>query len=172
MMMDEEGLKTYPFFRKLGAFSVDRKNGSQLRQSMKYAENLLKDKHNVWLFPQGEIVHQEQRPLIFESGAGFLINRFDDVAVKPVSIYYSFSQLQKPTASLVFGEAIHIKGKQTERGALTMQLASILAEQLNTHRETAIADIDYSQHEAFVPAFKQGKSTSDLYNGWKRGGKK
>ena len=65
-MMDEPGLKQYPFFRKLGAFSINREQPKEIVQSLRYSKKLIDQNMPVWLFPQGEIQHQEIRPLEFQ----------------------------------------------------------------------------------------------------------
>ncbi|WP_461671298.1 lysophospholipid acyltransferase family protein, partial [Mycobacterium tuberculosis] len=71
VMMDEKQLKKFRFFRRLGAFSVDKSSQRGILQSLRYAEEKLKAGHNVWLFPQGDIRHLEARPLQFQSGTGY-----------------------------------------------------------------------------------------------------
>lgn len=112
-MMGETGLRQFPFFRKLGAFSVNSGSASSLRASLKYAEQLLRDGKNVWIFPQGEEVHLEKRPLQFRQGAAFLLNR-TQVPVQPIAFYYTFTHHSRPELFIRMGEPIIIDGRKGE----------------------------------------------------------
>ncbi|MBO8155858.1 MAG: 1-acyl-sn-glycerol-3-phosphate acyltransferase [Bacillaceae bacterium] len=103
VMMHEQGLRKYPFFRKLGAFSVNRQNPGDVLRSLTFAENLLKGGKSLWLFPQGDEFHLEKRPLNFLMGAMYLLEKCPDVPVVPISIYYSFGHNRKPEVYLLAG---------------------------------------------------------------------
>ena len=63
-IMEERQLRRYGFFRRLGMFSVDRENFRSARRSLDYAATLLRGTGRVlWLFPQGEIVPNDRRPV-------------------------------------------------------------------------------------------------------------
>ncbi|BBP91739.1 hypothetical protein BsIDN1_53570 [Bacillus safensis] len=104
MMMEEKQLKQYAFFRKLGAFPVQKENLKSVKQALMMAKENMQAGRAVWLFPQGKIMHQDVRPLELEGGASFLVRQFEQVVVKPVTLHYTFNQFQKPTVSAVFGE--------------------------------------------------------------------
>ena len=56
MMMLEEQLNRFWFFKKLGAFSVNSKNFVSLKNTLAYTGDLISDPENmVVIFPQGEI---------------------------------------------------------------------------------------------------------------------
>jgi 1-acyl-sn-glycerol-3-phosphate acyltransferase len=70
IMMEEKNLKRFSFFRKIGAFSIDRDNRRSSIKSLDYIVDLLENKPNsaLWIFPQGEILHNDVRPLVFYNG--------------------------------------------------------------------------------------------------------
>jgi len=76
IMMLEEQLKRYWFFRFLGAFSI-RKNSRSVIESFAYASTLLENPNNlVLLFPQGEIQPACIERIKFERGIELLkLNR-------------------------------------------------------------------------------------------------
>ncbi|MBM7633610.1 lysophospholipid acyltransferase family protein [Geomicrobium sediminis] len=96
MMMDEEGLQKFPFFRRLGAFSINSKDRGKLRTSYRYTQSLLQSKKSVWLFPQGEERHQELRPLAVQRGVVHFHNKAPHGDVTFISAYYTFLREQKP----------------------------------------------------------------------------
>lgn len=72
IMMLEEQLKRYWFFRFLGAFSI-RKNSRSVLESFTYASKLLENPNNlVLIFPQGEIQPLSIEKIKFERGIDLL----------------------------------------------------------------------------------------------------
>lgn len=71
MMMEEKQLKQYAFFRKLGAFPVQKENLKSVKQALMTAKENMQAGGAVWLFPQGKIMHQDMRPLELEAGLHF-----------------------------------------------------------------------------------------------------
>ncbi|MEH7302574.1 lysophospholipid acyltransferase family protein [Neobacillus drentensis] len=169
IMMEERQLRQYPFFRKLGAFSIDKEKISEVRKSLLYAQNLMANKRAVWIFPQGAIYHQEKRPFVFQKGSAFLLKRFDKCLVKPVSLHYSFNQYQRPTASIFFGEEVLIKSSHFTSSELTQYLEELLEQQVTSHRDMVINDIDFTKNNYFTPIQEKGKSTSDFIDNVKKG---
>lgn len=94
VMIDQAGLARFPFFSRLGAFSVDRTSFSDIKKSLQYAKARLQNGSSVWMFPQGEERHQEERPMHLASGATQLMRHADTVSL--VAFYYSYGHEQQP----------------------------------------------------------------------------
>ncbi|MFB5661556.1 carotenoid biosynthesis protein [Alteribacillus sp. HJP-4] len=138
-MMDETGLSSYPFFQKLGAFSVYKKKSKEVLLSLRYASSLLDNDKSIWLFPQGEEKHAERRPLEFMGGLAYLAKKHPEVLFIPVSVYYSFIHEQKPQVFLEIGRSCQKKDFQTlNRHKITSQFEKILTEQLDQLRSAVI----------------------------------
>lgn len=167
VMMDEKQLKTFRFFRRLGAFSVDKSTRRGMVESLRYAEDKLKAGHNVWLFPQGDIRHLEARPLQFRSGAGYLLERCCDVAVQPVTVYYSFGSQQKPLAALCFGEPLLGDWEGMGRKAATEFLRQTLEKQLDAQKAASVA-ADGGIMEGYASIVRGSPSTSERFDAFKR----
>lgn len=104
-MMEEKQLKKYRFFAKIGMFSVHRSNPRSAVQSLHHAVNLLRNTSKVlWMFPQGELIHQEMRPIHAYSGIGNLVEMLGEAWCVPVSIRYDFLKEQQPEAWVSIGE--------------------------------------------------------------------
>ena len=170
-LMEEEQLSRFRFFSRLGAFSIDRSSVSEIRKTMKFALQRLREKEAVWIFPQGTIIHQESRPLEFEPGAAFLALKSGRAIIKPVTLHYSFNHHQLPSVSILFGESISIPAGSSRKDASEM-LKSLLEEQLDRHRNDAVADPRYEQNMGnWLPIIKPRLSASDWYitmKGWFR----
>jgi len=104
-MMEEKQLKKYRFFRNIGMFSVHRNNPRSAVKSLQHAVSLLKNSRKVlWMFPQGELVHQEIRPIHAYSGIVNLVEMLGEAWCVPVAIRYDFLKEQQPEAWLSIGE--------------------------------------------------------------------
>lgn len=53
-MMEEEQLRKYAFFRKLGAYSINPGSPGDARASLRYTAGLLQAGENVWMYPEGK----------------------------------------------------------------------------------------------------------------------
>ncbi|EZH67686.1 hypothetical protein DH09_07085 [Bacillaceae bacterium JMAK1] len=146
MMMDEEGLQKFPFFRRLGAFSINSKDRGKLRTSYRYTHSLLQSKKSVWLFPQGEERHQELRPLAIQRGVVHFHNKAPHGDVTFISAYYTFLREQKPE---IF---IHIQTSNLMHTTVET-FEEQMTTQLDRLRETVIAG-DLQQFETYVAGRK------------------
>jgi chlorobactene lauroyltransferase len=98
IMMEEKQLRKLRFFRRLGAFSVVREKPREAIKSIDYSVKILGEKPNraVWIFPQGEILPNDVRPLGFFNGAAKIIEKFENCYALPVAIRYEFLGEFKP----------------------------------------------------------------------------
>ncbi|NJP38820.1 lysophospholipid acyltransferase family protein [Alkalicoccus luteus] len=104
-MMDEEGLNRYPFFAKLGAFSIGKRARS-IHTSLQYAEQQLRNGNDIFLFPQGGENPLEE-PFSFFTGAGHLKHAVPEAPVVPVCFYHGFRHHQLPEWSMITGNPVH-----------------------------------------------------------------
>jgi chlorobactene lauroyltransferase len=98
IMMEEKQLKKLFLFRRLGAFSVVREKPREAAKSLNYAANLLKANSNrmLWIFPQGEILPNDGRPLSFYHGVSRIVEKTSAVFAVPLAIRYEFRGELKP----------------------------------------------------------------------------
>jgi 1-acyl-sn-glycerol-3-phosphate acyltransferase len=106
LMMEEKHLRKLFLFRKLGAFSVVRENPRDAVKSLNYAANLLKEKPNraIWIFPQGEILPNDIRPLKFYRGLERIIERTGPCLAAPLAMRYEFVGDFKPSIFVIIGK--------------------------------------------------------------------
>ena len=104
-MMEHRNLDRFGFFRRIGAFSIDRTSPAGVRRSLEYtAELLANDRSGVWIFPQGKIESNDRRPLVFEKGVRSIVRRAGRVRMVAVAFRYDFWQDERPEALVRFGE--------------------------------------------------------------------
>jgi 1-acyl-sn-glycerol-3-phosphate acyltransferase len=76
LMMLEDQLKRYRFFRHLGVYSIDPSSPGATRESMEYSLGLLSDPaHMVVIYPEGELRSQFHPPANLKRGAEWLARR-------------------------------------------------------------------------------------------------
>lgn len=108
IMMEEKQLKNLQFFRKLGAFSVVRENSREALKSLKYASDILIEdpRRTLWIFPQGEILPNDIRPLKLYSGLAHIVRNVKNCLVIPTAIRLEFLQNFKPDIFVKIGNPI------------------------------------------------------------------
>lgn len=102
-LMHEKGLRDYPYFRQLGAFSVNRDHPKEILRTIQYAASLLKDQKSVWLFPQGDEFPMAKRPLQFQSGIIRIWETKRDIPIIPICYHYAFESTKKPNVYVMAG---------------------------------------------------------------------
>lgn len=138
-MMEYRQLVRYPFFRRIGLFSVVREDARSALESLRYAAGCLNRQPGVlWMFPQGTLRHQDVRPLNLEPGIGILARSVPSLLMCPVAIRYDMVKEQRPEFRLHFGE-IHEPGSQDIR-AITEDCEVRLLGLADTVREAALSD--------------------------------
>lgn len=98
IMMEEKQLKDLFLFRKLGAFSVVREKPREAMHSIRYAAKILNEDSNstLWIFPQGEILPNDRRPLKFFNGLSKIIEKTKICETTSLSMRYEFLSDFKP----------------------------------------------------------------------------
>lgn len=101
VMVQEDQLRKFPFFRYKGAFSI-RKNSREALESIAYAADLLNQPdHLVLMFPQGKLQSMHVTKIAFEKGVFRLMEQVQG----PCQVIYCAVVLEylesfKPTAHL------------------------------------------------------------------------
>ncbi|MGU3471701.1 lysophospholipid acyltransferase family protein [Paenibacillus sp. D51F] len=133
IMMDEQGLRNYPFFRKIGAFSVNRSRPRDMLESLGYAESLLQAGAPVWVFPQGAIMSPDA-DIRAASGIGHLMRRAGQAELRPVTLRYLLGDHQKPLAAVRFGEPIRRDWGGMDRSEAASEVEALLRKQAAEQR--------------------------------------
>ncbi len=141
VMIEEAQLARYPFFRLVGGFSVNRQNGRSAAASLAYGAGLLNHKPGrmLLIFPQGEILANDRRPLTFYSGIGHLARRVRDGRFYPLALRYEFIGEQRPEAFLSVGAPLRFPDNSATSKDITATLAQALTNELDALRDDVIA---------------------------------
>lgn len=104
ILMLENQLKKYPFFRKTGAFSITPGNLKSIRETFNYAAELIKDPGNLIVFyPQGEIESFEKLPEV-KPGLRLLLN--NNIDILPAAFKIEYHNQKKPAVYFRPGNVI------------------------------------------------------------------
>lgn len=141
IMMEEKQLENLPLFRKLGAFSVVREKPREAFESVDYAVKLLKEnsQRTLWIFPQGEILPNDARPLKFFNGLAHIIKKTENCGVVPMALRYEFLGKFKPEIFVKIGEAESFSSENSfDKKNLTGNFAEKLAKLLDELKNDVI----------------------------------
>lgn len=107
IMMLEEQLKNYSFFKNLGAFSINQQNPKSIIETINYASTLINSKGYLVTYPQGEIEPYEKRPLILKEGLIKIIAKTEiETNVLPIAFKIHYSNERKPFIYAAMGKLI------------------------------------------------------------------
>lgn len=148
IMMEERHLKRFFLFRKLGAFSVVRENARKAVESMNFAVNLLRERpsRTLWIFPQGEILPNDARPINFYNGLARVVEKIETCSVVPIVYRYEFLKDFKPEIFVKIGERRLI---ETNRYFSAKNLTAELSLNLTALLDKLKADIANQQTDKY-----------------------
>ncbi len=152
IMMEERQLKNLPLFRKLGAFSVVRESPQQAVKSLRYAVKLLKNNtsRTLWIFPQGEIIPNDARPLTFFRGLEKIMTLVGECNVMPLALRYEFLGSYKPEIFVQAGDVIKLSDtKATTKPINIALLSELLTENLDKIK-TDIINSDLKNYQKII----------------------
>lgn len=138
-IMEEKQLKNLFLFQRLGAFSIVRENGREAVKSINYSADLLKKTNRTLLiFPQGEIVSNDFRPIKFYNGLSRIIEKIGEAYAVPLALRYEFLGEFKPQIFVKIGLPELIK---TDENFNAKEKTIIFAEHLTTNLDKLRSDI-------------------------------
>jgi chlorobactene lauroyltransferase len=145
LMMEEEQLQRYRFFTRIGAFSVRHGTGRSLMDSITYASQLFERPNRMLcIYPQGELLPNDLRPLRFQSGITSILDRLPQAQLVPLAHRYEFAGEQKPEVFLSIGAPVHLYAGE-QRIPIRRALEETLTHLLDDLR-CAISSRTYNQH--------------------------
>lgn len=159
LMMDIRQMKKYSFFKYVGVFSVNRKVPADALSSVNYAAELLKNTEKyLWIFPQGDMVPQDRRPLKFFSGITKLSEKTGSVNLVPVCFRYEYIMEQRPEVFISIGNPVSFTGRSDKD--FTEYLRSTLETRLDNLRD----DVTNGKTESFRTIFRGKDSRNKTFD--------
>jgi chlorobactene lauroyltransferase len=138
LMMDIEQMRKYPFFRRLGVFSVDRHAPRSAVESMHHAVDLLAGTANIlWIFPQGVLLPNDLRPLRFARGTARIIEKLGTVNLLSLALRYEYRNEQRPEIFARFFDLTRLEGV-TDAEALTREMEAAMERGVDALRDDVV----------------------------------
>ncbi len=109
LMMTEEQLQNYPFFSRVGAYSINLKQKKQMLSSLKYTTDLLNTgkRKLVCVFPQGELKPYNPAAISYKRGIRWIGEKLQrKINIIPLAIRIEFLDQQRPQVFLLPGKNI------------------------------------------------------------------
>ena len=171
VMTDESSM--WPLAHWSGAFSVDSSDPFETARSMRYVRDLLSQpKTAVWIFPQGGIYMDSQRPLGFKAGIEHILRQGGGARAVAVACRYMFCSRLRPEVFINFGTPIPLGGqrylKRAESDQMVVQLLDDLALRLMGQRKGDFHTILLG-HRRILDAAQQHQSNVALHSWGLRG---
>ena len=115
LMMGAEQFANFRFFRKLGVFSVDQADPSDVVSAFRYSVRILTQTKSpsLWIFPAGEMLPAGS-PVHYRDGFARIARAATGVHIVPVAFWSGFTEGQYPDVVLEPGEAITCEGRSAE----------------------------------------------------------
>lgn len=105
--MEDKQLNRYPFFRRLGVFSINLRSARSSMQSLRYAiQSMGRPNASLYIYPQGKIVPFSTNELEFKKGIGWLAKKLPHTDIVPIGIYIHTKESDKPRLELTVGSEV------------------------------------------------------------------
>ena len=107
-LMEDEQMRQYPFFRKIGAFSVNRDDPRKAVTSLRYAVQSMQRQHSsLFIYPEGTLSPPCALP-DFEGGLAWLYAKMSSLQVDfvPIAVHIHTLRYDKPELHLHVGAPI------------------------------------------------------------------
>lgn len=127
-VMEWEQVHRYPFFRRIGCFSIDRKDHRSALKSLRYGIDWLNTTpgRSLFLYPEGKITNPQLQDFPFETGIGWMASQLErHVDLVPLIQHSHFMHHAKPELYLQLGAAVdRTVFKQANKKEITAALES------------------------------------------------
>jgi 1-acyl-sn-glycerol-3-phosphate acyltransferase len=124
-VMEDRQMRDFPFFSRIGAFSIDRANPRSALKSLRYGmDHLRQPGRCLFIYPEGKLYPQEQSPATFEGGLAWMIGQFKDLSnlnIVPIGIYSHLMDADRPTLLLNIASSLSLS-TQDARADIQQQL--------------------------------------------------
>jgi len=109
-MMEDSQMQKYGFFRKIGAFSVNRSDPRKAVTSLRYAvQSMERENASLYIYPEGTITPTGTDPE-FEGGLAWLHSKLWDREIDfvPIAIFIHTIRHDKPELHLHVGQPVKV----------------------------------------------------------------
>jgi len=126
-LMEDKQIRKYRFFRKIGAFSIDREHSRQTISSLRYAvQSMDRPRASLFIYPEGKLT-PPGTPMEFEGGLSWLYDHLPGVDFVPVALFLHCMHTNKPELLIHVGSPV-----QPNRGLAKVQHTAVFQEALQS----------------------------------------
>lgn len=165
--MDEDALRRYGIFRRLGMFAVAPHSPRGAVQFLRTGARILDRGESLAVTPQGQFTDARLRPVVFQSGVAALLQRRSAqgkaTAVLPIALEYTFWDQRQPEVLVNCGELLRFGG---ESGVPAQQEIHAELEQAMTRTQDELAELSYRRDPGNFSTVLEGRSGSAGFYGW------
>ena len=133
-MMEEKQMRQYPFFSRIGAFSIDLEESRSAVSSLRYAvRHLSRPDSCLFIYPEGRILPATDSPKTFKAGLGWLLKQLPEVSVIPLAVHLHTLDYDKPELFIHLGKPVAVN-RDEDRTMINEKLQHRLATELHSLR--------------------------------------
>ncbi|HAC14612.1 MAG TPA: hypothetical protein DCE78_01525 [Bacteroidetes bacterium] len=133
-VMEDIQIKKYPFFSRIGAFSINRQNMKSALYSLDYGAEWLKHpKNSLFLYPEGKITSAIS-PIQVENGFLKVVQQVPDAHIVILTIFISTAHHNKPDLYLDIHGPVQLKDVHDKADSV------LFINQLMNERRSTIAN--------------------------------
>ncbi|MCI0474323.1 MAG: hypothetical protein L0Y76_12145, partial [Ignavibacteria bacterium] len=92
----------------------------------------------LWIFPQGELLHWNTRPVVFEHGLSYMLSKCGKVNLIPAAVNYEFLMEQRPEIFMSVSEPV-ITDNAIPRREMSEHLSRIMEKMLDEQKSLIIS---------------------------------
>ena len=118
-LMEDKQMRQYPFFAKIGAFSINLENAKSTIKSLRYAvESMKRENACLFIYPEGKLVPVSNTKPDFKEGLSWLYQKIDGVDFVPIAFFIDHTKANKPDLYISIGESVN-PNKKMNKNELT-----------------------------------------------------
>lgn len=119
-LMEDKQMKEYPFFSRIGAFSINLNDPKSSISSLRYAVKSLQRPHScLFIYPEGELVPPSNDNPTFKPGLSWMYKKTKGIDFVPIVFRIDHSKASKPDLFISIGEKVNFD-KNMDSNELTI----------------------------------------------------
>lgn len=135
-LMEDKQMRQYPFFSKIGAFSINLEDARSSIRSLRYAVESMERKNAcLFIYPEGKLTPTSNSKPEFKDGLSWLYQKIDGVDFVPIAFYIDFSKGSKPDLYISIGKLVN-DHKLLDKNVLTDNFEKILLKEMQKIKST------------------------------------
>ena len=164
-VFDEAQLRRYGIFRLIGGYSVNRQSTDpkEIKQFLRYSKDLLSGSSRLlWIFPQGELLSNDQLPFSFKRGFASIVSQLPKFHLLKIITSYDFWIEPKPE---IVVDLMPLETVVPEKGSrFSDEMTERVAGEMTDRMHEVKAIIRHRDHAKLKPLFVQEHGTNVVYD--------